>query len=118
MSDADVKSPTGKVETKTETKRPRLYKVILLNDDYTPREFVVMVLRKIFRMGSERAEQVMMTAAHNGDLHAAAAEGMATAFVPRRTEHGPGQTTDLEADPGFTVVAEDFIDLADRLGCP
>ena len=63
-------------------------------------------------------EEVMMTAAHNGDLHAAAAQGMATAFVPRRTEHGPGQTTDLEADSGFTVVAEDFIDLADRLGCP
>ena len=63
-------------------------------------------------------EEVMMTAAHNGDLHAAAAQGMATAFVARRTEHGPGQTTDLEADPGFTVVAEDFIDLADRLGCP
>ena len=63
-------------------------------------------------------EEAMMTAAHNGDLHAAAAEGMATAFVPRRTEHGPGQMTDLEADPGFTVVAEDFIDLADRLGCP
>jgi len=63
-------------------------------------------------------EEVMMTAAHNSDLHAAAAEGMATAFVPRPLEYGPGQTADLEADPGFTVVAEDFIDLADRLGCP
>ncbi len=63
-------------------------------------------------------EEVMMAAAHNGDLHAAAREGMATAFIPRPTEHGSGQTADLEADPGFTVVASDFIDLADRLGCP
>lgn len=42
---------------------------------------------------------VMMVAAHNGDLKAAKAQGLATAFVPRPTEYGPEQTTDLAADP-------------------
>ena len=51
-----------RVSTKTKTARPPLYKVILLNDDFTPREFVVAVLKAVFRMGAERAYQVMMTA--------------------------------------------------------
>ena len=59
---------------------------------------------------------VMMVAAHNGDLHAAAGVGMRTAFVRRPTEHGPGQTTDLAPDGAWDVVADDLIDLADRLG--
>ena len=59
---------------------------------------------------------VMMVAAHNGDLAAAAGVGMRTAFVWRPTEHGPGQTTDLEPDGAWDVVADDLIDLADRLG--
>jgi 2-haloacid dehalogenase len=59
---------------------------------------------------------VMMVAAHNGDLVAAAACGLQTAFVPRPTEHGPGQTSDLTPEREFDVVATDFIDLANRLG--
>ena len=59
---------------------------------------------------------VMMVAAHNGDLKAAKAQGLATAFVPRPREHGPGQTTDLAADPACVdVAAQDFVDLAARL---
>ena len=46
--------------------RPRLYKVILINDDYTPREFVVMVLKAEFRMTEEQAYRVMMTAHKRG----------------------------------------------------
>ena len=65
-----------------------------------------------------RPEEVMMVAAHNGDLKAAKAQGLATAFVPRPTEHGPGQRTDLAADPSCVdVAARDFVDLAARLGC-
>jgi 2-haloacid dehalogenase len=59
--------------------------------------------------------QVMMVAAHNGDLQAAKAQGLATAFVARPTEHGPGQTTDLAPESFIDVVAEDFIDLAGKL---
>jgi 2-haloacid dehalogenase len=57
----------------------------------------------------------MMVAAHNDDLAAARALGMATAFVPRPTEHGPGQTTDLAPTQDWDVVAEDFAALAAAL---
>src|SRR5579862_9865844 len=59
-----VTTPTTRVRLKTE--RPRLHKVILLNDDYTPREFVVTVLRAEFRMSAEQAQRVMMTAHKRG----------------------------------------------------
>jgi ATP-dependent Clp protease adaptor protein ClpS len=52
--------PRTKVRPKTQ--RPPLYKVILLNDDYTPREFVVTVLEAVFRMNEDQAYRVMMTA--------------------------------------------------------
>lgn len=59
-----VTTPRTKVLPKT--KRPPLYKVILLNDDYTPREFVVLVLKAVFRMSEEQAYNVMMTAHRKG----------------------------------------------------
>jgi 2-haloacid dehalogenase len=57
-----------------------------------------------------------MVAAHNGDLAAARACGLLTAFVPRPAEHGPGQTKDLRPEQTWDVVAHDFGDLADKLG--
>ena len=63
MSKSLVKPRTA---TKTKTKRPPLYKVILLNDDYTPREFVVLVLKAVFRMNEDQAYRVMMTAHQRG----------------------------------------------------
>ena len=59
-----VTRPRTKVRTKVE--RPRLHKVILVNDDYTPREFVVKVLRAEFRMNEDQAYRVMMTAHRRG----------------------------------------------------
>lgn len=61
--------------------------------------------------------QVMLVAAHNRDLAAAAAQGFATAFVARPTEYGPGQTADLKAERDWNVVADSFTGLADALGC-
>jgi len=55
-----------RTKTKTKTQRPPLYKVILLNDDYTPREFVVLVLKAVFRMSGDQAYQVMLTAHQRG----------------------------------------------------
>ncbi len=57
---------TPKTKPKLKVERPRLYKVILINDDYTPREFVVLVLKAEFRMGQEQAQKVMMTAHQKG----------------------------------------------------
>jgi ATP-dependent Clp protease adaptor protein ClpS len=59
-----VVKPRTKVKEKTQ--RPPLYKVILLNDDYTPREFVVQVLKAVFRMNEEQAYRVMMIAHQRG----------------------------------------------------
>jgi ATP-dependent Clp protease adaptor protein ClpS len=63
MSNA-VSKPRTKVRLKTE--RPRLHKVILVNDDYTPREFVVTVLKAEFRMNEDQAYRVMTTAHRRG----------------------------------------------------
>jgi ATP-dependent Clp protease adaptor protein ClpS len=57
---------TPRVETKTKTARPPLYKVILLNDDFTPRDFVVVVLKAVFRMSRDQAHGVMITAHRRG----------------------------------------------------
>ena len=50
------------VKARPRTKKPSMYKVLMLNDDYTPRDFVVMVLQAEFRMGKEKAFSVMLTA--------------------------------------------------------
>jgi ATP-dependent Clp protease adaptor protein ClpS len=55
-----------RTETKPVIERPPLWKVILLNDDYTPREFVVEVLKAVFRMNESQAYRVMMTAHQKG----------------------------------------------------
>jgi ATP-dependent Clp protease adaptor protein ClpS len=58
--------PDMVTRTRPKLERPRLYKVILLNDDFTPREFVVAVLKAVFRMGAETAQRVMLTAHQKG----------------------------------------------------
>ena len=57
---------TPKTKTKVKTERPRLHKVILVNDDFTPREFVVTVLKAEFRMTEDQAHKVMITAHRRG----------------------------------------------------
>ena len=64
MSPQTVLKPRTKVKPKVE--RPKLWKVILLNDDFTPREFVVLVLKAVFRMNESHAYKVMMTAHQKG----------------------------------------------------
>jgi 2-haloacid dehalogenase len=61
-------------------------------------------------------DQVMMVAAHLGDLRAAKAVGLRTAFVTRPNEYGPNGKPDLTADPSVDVSAKDFNDLAAQLG--
>jgi len=67
MSDQQQQTITRpRVKPKPKVERPKLWKVILLNDDYTPREFVVTVLKAVFRMSEEQAYHVMMTAHQRG----------------------------------------------------
>ncbi len=62
-----------------------------------------------------KPDECMMVAAHNYDLKAARPLGLKTAFVARRTEHGPGQTIDLEPKEDWTYSAENMEDLARQL---
>lgn len=55
-----------KTRAKPRTERPKLYKVILLNDDFTPRDFVTRVLMAVFRMTESEAHGVMLTAHRRG----------------------------------------------------
>ena len=67
MSDNDTGNDTDlRTKTKPKVERPRLHKVILLNDDYTPREFVMLVLQAVFRMGEDEAYRIMATAHTKG----------------------------------------------------
>jgi len=52
--------------TKTQTRKPALYRVLLLNDDYTPMEFVVTVLKKYFNKGPEDATRIMLHVHQHG----------------------------------------------------
>jgi 2-haloacid dehalogenase len=59
----------------------------------------------------------MMVAAHNSDLAAARALGLGTAFVARLDEYGPHQTQDFKAEEDWDFIAEDFVELAEKLVC-
>lgn len=80
--------------------------------DYKPRLEVYRA--SVAALGLAPGE-VTMVAAHNDDLEAARAAGLKTAFVPRPTEHGPGQTTDLVPSEDWDVIATDFLDLAEKV---
>jgi ATP-dependent Clp protease adaptor protein ClpS len=80
-----------KLRTRTglKTERPRLHKVILVNDDYTPREFVVVVLKSEFRMNEEQAYSVMVTAHQKGSCVVAVfAQDIAETKATRATDAG------------------------------
>jgi ATP-dependent Clp protease adaptor protein ClpS len=86
MKDTVTKRRT-KIELKVE--RPRLHKVILVNDDYTPREFVVTVLKAEFRMSEAQAYPVMMTAHRRGACVVAVyARDVAETKATRATDAG------------------------------
>ena len=80
-------APRTKVALKTE--RPRLHKVILVNDDFTPREFVVTVLKAEFRMNEDQAYRVMLTAHRRGACVVAVfTKDVAESKATRATEAG------------------------------
>jgi ATP-dependent Clp protease adaptor protein ClpS len=86
MSDIVAKPRT---KTRTKTERPRLHKVILINDDFTPREFVVVVLKGEFRLSEEQAHRVMITAHRRGACVVAVfARDIAETKATRATDAG------------------------------
>ena len=97
MSDIATK-PRTKPRTKVRLKpeRPRLHKVILLNDDYTPREFVVKVLEAVFRMNESQAHRVMMTAHQRGAC-------VIAVFTRDVAETKAKEATDLGKSQGYPL---------------
>ena len=85
-------SPTlvkPRIKTKPKTQRPPLWKVILLNDDFTPREFVVQVLKAVFRLNESQAYLVMMTAhQHSAFVIAVYTQDVAETKAKEATEMG------------------------------
>lgn len=81
-------------------------------NDYKPKPTVYLAACAALRLDPS---EVMMVAAHNGDLHAARATGLKTGFIPRPMEYGPTQTADLEPDGNWDIIARDFNDLADKV---
>ncbi len=79
--------------------------------DYKPKRDVYLRSAEVLGLGPAA---VTMVAAHNDDLVAARAAGLRTAFVPRPTEHGEGQQSDLEPSEDWDLIAEDFIELAEK----
>ena len=80
MSDQDNIQYTGGIsveEVEPKLKKPKLYRVILMNDDYTPMEFVVLILQRFFRKGHEEAVQIML----NVHTHGSGVCGVFTAEV-------------------------------------
>ncbi len=70
----------------------------------------------VAKMLDIRPDQVMMAAAHNGDLGKARECGLLTAFFPRPNEYGPHQKRDYAADQDWDIVATDIQDMATKLG--
>lgn len=60
IDDDEFSIVVAEPETRRRVKRPPLYRVLLLNDDYTTMEFVVLVLRNIFHLSEEKAAQIML----------------------------------------------------------
>ncbi len=83
-----------------------------LAQDYKPKPAVYLGCCSALRLDPS---EVMMVAAHNGDLDAARDAGLMTAFVPRITEYGPEQTEDLGPSANWDIIATDFMDLARKL---
>lgn len=86
MPDTLDRPRTGK---RLQTERPRLHKVILLNDDFTPRTFVVKVLQAVFKMSEDEATRVMLTAHRKGACVVAVyPRDVAETKATEATDHG------------------------------
>ena len=95
MSDIDVLKPDTIAKPKTQ--EPKLYKVILLNDDYTPREFVVQVLKAVFRTTEDQAYRIMMTAHQKGAC-------VVATYTRDIAESKATEATDMGREKGYPLA--------------
>ncbi len=94
MNDTSTKNRT---ETTLKPKRPPLYKVILVNDDFTPRDFVVRILKAEFRMSEDQAHRVMITAHTKGSC-------VVAVFTREVAEAKATRATDMARSKGYPLL--------------
>jgi ATP-dependent Clp protease adaptor protein ClpS len=92
--DLDLK-PRAKVKQKVA--RPPLFKVILVNDDFTPRDFVVRVLKAEFRMSEDQARRVMITAHTKGSC-------VVAVFTQEVAETKATRATEMARNEGYPLL--------------
>ena len=88
---------TPRVQLEIKVERPRLYKVMLVNDDFTPREFVVQVLKAEFRLDEGQASRVMMTAHQRGVC-------VVAVFTQEVAETKATTATDMARSKGYPLL--------------
>jgi ATP-dependent Clp protease adaptor protein ClpS len=94
MTDTFTKPTTGVV---SKVERPPLHKVVLVNDDYTPRDFVVMVLKAEFRINEDQAHRVMITAHKRGVC-------VVAVYTKEVAETKATNATDLGRSQGYPLL--------------
>jgi ATP-dependent Clp protease adaptor protein ClpS len=94
MNESDTKT---RVRTVPKVKRPPLYKVILVNDDFTPRDFVVRVLKAEFRMSEDQAHRVMITAHTKGSC-------VVAVFIKEVAETKATRATEMARAKGYPLL--------------
>ena len=98
MPDIDTPVITRpKTKVLPQTQRPKLHKVILVNDDFTPREFVVTVLKAEFRMTMDQAYRVMITAHRRGVC-------VVAVFTKDVAETKATRATDMGRSKGYPLM--------------
>ena len=96
MADSDLKTKP-KAREKVKTARPPLYKVILVNDDFTPRDFVVRVLKAEFRTTEDQAYRIMITAHTKGAC-------VVAVFTREVAEDKATRATEMAREEGFPLL--------------
>lgn len=95
MTDPNLTKP--RLRTVTKTARPPLYKVMLINDDFTPRDFVTRVLKAEFRMSEEQALRVMLTAHTKGSC-------VVAVFTREVAETKATRATEMARSQGYPLL--------------
>ncbi len=92
-----VTPPKTRTRSATKTARPSLHKVLLLNDDFTPREFVVRVLKAEFRCTGDQAQRIMITAHTKGSC-------VVAVFTKEIAEEKATRATEMARNEGFPLL--------------
>ena len=83
--------------TKPKTERPKLHKVLLVNDDFTPREFVVRILKAEFRITEDQAHRIMITAHTKGSC-------VVAVFTQEIAETKAARATEMAREEGYPLL--------------